>query len=331
MAKAKSPHHEFKDRAEELGLSNIPNVQIGRPVIVTVEEMAAEILNDRKVDFTVDRAVDYINLPVFPGERDVVDSHVQFLLDEIQRGRFNWNIVIIARCDLDGTTYKINGQHTSWARLGLPEKSDIPKVREIHYKVQSITALKALYSTFDRAKARTDPHLTRVELVGTAATDGLHYRTISRLAPAVRFWLYPARDEYRRIGPAELASLIANDYCVLFNTVGRYIQTLQGKTADARVLRMPVMAAMLDNFAKVPTVAPDFWTDVAYGTNLVKTDARWHLVDYLDKVAISSAGSEKRSVSGDEVYRYCITAWNRWRKGEKVQTLRPTAKRVRSA
>jgi hypothetical protein len=327
----------FRARARERGLKGAPCIQTDRVGLVALDELDVDKISDRRIPFTEQRAIDYIELPVFPGEREVNEAHVQFLHDQIRARRFNWDLVQIAKADFEGKTYKINGQHCAWLRFSLGVLEVEPQVREIHYSVKSIAQLKTLYGTFDRAKPRTDPHLVRVELVGTPAAEGLTSRQISRLAPAFRFWKYgdmSTSDDARRCGAAELAAMIQADYSQLFNIVGHFIYAIQGdKLAMARIDKMSVIAAMIDNFNKVPTLAPEFWRPVAESTGLEKDDARWHLVRYLDSIAMqrSNTNSMKRIVSTEEVYRVCIAAWNRWRAGERVSQLRPTAKRVKSA
>jgi hypothetical protein len=324
----------FRARAREMGLKRPPSVTTDRVGIVALDELDIEKVSDRRVPFIEGRAIDYIELPIFPGEREVNESHVQFLYDQAKARRFNWDLVQIARADFEGKTYKINGQHCAWMRLALGVLDEEPHVREIHYRVSTLGQMKTLYGTFDRAKPRTDPHLVRVELVGTPAAEGLTARAVSRLAPAFRFWKYGDSEDARRCGAAELAAMILADHAQLFNTIGHFVYSIQGdKVAMNRIDRMGVLAAMVDNFARVPTIAPEFWVKVAEGTNLEKDDARFQLMRYLDSVAMqrSGANSTKRVVDPEEVYRVCISAWNRWRSGEKVNMLRPTAKRMKSA
>lgn len=324
------PDDSYTGRVSRFGLRNAPAVEANRPMVHQLDPLVAEVIFDRRVPFTVERAAEYINLPVFPGERDVIDAHVQKLVDEMSRGRFNWKIVTIARCQLGATTFKINGQHTSWGRMALPS-GDSPEVREVAYRVGSAEQLKALYATFDRAKPRTDAHLTRLELLGADAVDGLWAPTVGQLAAALRFWRFEKGEDYKRCGPAELAAIVNEQHASLFNLVGRFFQSLD-VTSMPRVKRQPVMAAMLDGFHKVPTIAPAFWKDVAEATNLVKDDARWHLNHYLNNTAIQRSGANtvKKIVASEEMYRVCVAAWNRWRAGEKVALLKPTARRQKS-
>lgn len=321
---------DYRKRAEALGLAGAPDVVQFRDAVQKIEALTAEKVRDTTSKFTVDKAVEYIELRVFPGERDVSDAHVQHLVDEINSGRFNWDVVIMARAELRGVTYKINGQHTAWARLAVPDEPS-PVVREIVYRVDSDEQLKALYATFDRAKPRSDTHLTRLELLGTAAADGLAPRTVTRITPGFKLWKYPVREQYARVGPAEIAAVVNQQYAKLFNLVGKFYATFD-KNGLAVMERSPVVAAMFETFDRFPSVAPAFWRDTIDGTNLVKSDARWHLRRYLETSTLGKFSNVPgvKIVNTEEMYLTCLAAWNRWRKNEEVKLLKPLDKRTRA-
>jgi hypothetical protein len=321
---------EYRKKVESLGLHGAPDVVPFRDAVYKIDALDAEKVRDGAVVLTTAKAVEYIELRVFPGEREVSDTHVQTLVDEMNRGRFNWDVVILARAELRGVVYKINGQHTSWARLALPDEPS-PSVREVVYRVGSDEQLKALYATFDRAKPRSDTHLTRLELLGTAATDGLSARTITKVTPGFKAWKYPNREDYRRVGPAEVAAIVNAQYPKLFNTVGKFFAGVDVAAAPLAD-RSPVLAALFETFDRFPSLAPEFWRDCLEGTNLVKTDARWHLRKYLEASSLSRKGSntDKKIVTNEEMYLTCLAAWNRWRKNEEVRALKPLEKRSRA-
>jgi len=330
MAVVSLDRRKTRQDLESRGLKNVPQISAEGEFAIPLEELNARVVSDRSLLFTEDEAIKYIELPVFAGERDAGDSHVQYLYDEMLRKRFNWDAVTLARSDFGSDCYKINGQHTSWARLWLPRDYPSPRVRAVHYAVDSESQLKALYSSYDRAKTRSDLHLTRLELVGSDAVAGLNKNTVTRLPPGVRFWLFATRSQQKACGPAELAILITRDHAALFRLVGAFFETLD-RPALELMCRQPVLAALFATFDRVPTVAPLFWQDVADGTNLVKSDARWHLRHYLTTTCLSrsAANGGKRGVDSEEMYRMCIAAWNKWRENATVQALRPSSKRVK--
>lgn len=114
-----------KITAESLGLRNLDTVvpQITTAMVedaIAVPKLAAEVISEKKVTLNRAKALEYIDLPVFPGERQVVEGHVQFLHDEMRKGTFNERLVILSTGLMSSVTYKVNGQHTCWAMLFMP-------------------------------------------------------------------------------------------------------------------------------------------------------------------------------------------------------------------
>lgn len=325
--------------AADLGLSN-PNQKI--PVIVRgtmdikgLDKLRAEVLSDRRIKYTHNKAVEYCELPIFAGEREVGDRHVQFLYDEMRKDTFNWLLVILASAIFEDITYKINGQHTSWALLNMPE-SYVPEVREVKFRVDSRDQLKLLYSTFDRLKARSDGHISKVLLADTPAAEGVYTSILSALAQGLKFWYIDSEAERRRTTPEQVMALATRDYAPLFRAVGLFAQ--EHISTCKWVTRIPVVAAMFATFHKSAKIAPEFWKPVLDGLGLTsQTDARWKLRTLLQEMAgvghvrgsSRKARRDRIGIDAESVYRICVSSWNKWRKGEEVKVLIPTGSRVR--
>ena len=328
--------------AESVGLVNNPDQHI--PVVHKDEleyaglaKLKFDVLSDGIVTLDTKRAAEYIDLPIFPGEREVVDSHVQFLYDEMLKGTFNHLLVVLSTAVLNGVTYKINGQHTCWAVVYMAgKKKDYSlQVREIRYRVANEEQLKLLYATYDRLKARSDTHVSKVFLIGTKAAEGVANKLLSKLTGGFKFWFIDSDEARRRISPEQMAALIQREHTQLFNTVGQFTSKY---LSNVIATRQPVLAAMLATFDKVPTKAPEFWTAVIEGLGLTtKTDPRYVLRESLMKVSTkvskytaSNSKREKRYMTNEEMYRICISAFNKWRKGETSQAaLRATKDRIK--
>jgi hypothetical protein len=296
-----------------------------------VDKLQFEVISDKQIKLTDEVAAAYIELPIFRGERSIRDSHVQRLRDAMHDGTFNPLLVILSTCELHGVTYKINGQHTCWAKYYCSDYT--PMVREVKYRVKDEDQLRQLYATYDRNMARSDQHITLIELANNDALKDIPVNIIKFLAPCLRFWLYQSSDDRRRCTPENLSSLIAGKYLQLFILVGHFYReyVAMGKeTAFFR--RIAVGAAVFETFNKVPTLAPQFWKPVIDGIGLdTKFDARWQLRAFLQTTVINSAsGKNKRSTSDETMYNHCIPAFNKWRKNEEVRAIRPTTTRVRA-
>lgn len=322
--------NQFTRNVAKSKLKGSPTVEVGRPAFYKTDRMEAVKLSDHLIKYTTARAAAYLQLPAFTGERNVTESHVQRLLQVMERGHFNWDLVVIVTCLLDGVIYRINGQHTSWARMGLTDNPS-PEVREILYEVKSRHQLRLLYGTFDRVKSRSNSHITRVGLVDGAAAAGMASWVVSRLSPGIRMWLFEGQQAYKAIEPDELGQLIEAEHATTFNVVGLFVQSLND-SAMPLIKRQPAMAAMCETFSRWPADSAVFWREVAEGVNLRPGDARLLLNRYLTRSAISRSGitSNKQIVDAEDMYRTCISAWNRWRAGGEVQALRSSATRVRA-
>jgi len=316
--------------ADDVGLVNNPGQR--KPTVKTElltvpgsGKLKYEIVSDQSVSLDHTKAGLYIDLPIFPGEREVTDTQVQLLYDEMRKGTFNDLLVILSTAVFNGIEYKINGQHTCWAVQFMPGSFAL-NVREIKYRVDNEMQLKLLYSTYDRLKARTDGHLGKVQLVGTAVMEGISTSLISKLMSGLKFWYFQSESDRRRVSPEQMSAVVQNELPELWRSVG---MCLQEYTSEHKHLtRFPVISAMFSTFDKVPTVAAEFWNPVGSGIGLErKTDPRLKLRDMLMQASLKATQGGKDYVPPETMYRMCVQAWNRWRKGESVQVLRTTKDR----
>lgn len=321
---------------EEAGLTN--NQEQKRPQINTtvldvpdLVKLKAELLSDSGLVLDHKQASQYVDLPIFSGERQVADSHVQFLYDEMQKGTFEEALVILATAQLGSTTYKINGQHTCWAVLFMPLSYKL-KVRELRYKVKDIEQLRLLYSCFDRNKARSDAHIQKTLMVETKMCEGLHASMLKKYNSGFLFWQYPNDDVKRRLTPDQVKTILEKNHFDLYRSVALFLQEYAMKDAK-ELLRQPVVAALFGSFERLPTKASEFWQPVADGIGFQnKTDPRYKLRKWLADHTTGAPGytrsKEKKSVADETMFRICCVAWNHWRLGNPVTTLKTTKTRV---
>ncbi len=303
-----------------MGLHNNPDQFI--PSVITTEldttslnKLKYEVLSDKTVTLDHAKAAEYIDLPIFQGERNVTEVWVQRLYDELRRGMFNPLLVILSTAILDGVRYKINGQHTAWATAYMPPSFSM-QVREIHYKVQTAEQIKLLYATYDRLRPRTDAHATQVHLAGTKAAEGLWASALNKYCAAFRLWHIESDKQRSRFSPEQAAGVIQKEFGELFNRVGNFVQSFHPSDIARR---MPVVAAMFATFNVVPTKAAEFWKPVLDGIDLSsKSDPRWQLREWLMKSHMRTAGG-KRPYTSEDCLRICLMCWQKWRKGQHMQ------------
>lgn len=308
-----------------------PHVETDKPSDINTTKLNAQLLSDEDVEFNKELAVRYIDLPIFPGEREVTDAHVQRLVDALRAGEFNPHNVTIATALMpDGTEYKINGQHTAWAVFLMPGTFAM-KVREQKYKVKDEDQLRALYSSFDRAKARSEAHVAKIHLAYSEIVEKLGSRVLTTLHSGYRLWRYPDNKTNRRVSARQIAAEILKEHKDLFLTAGKFYQETCMQLSHKHMRRVAVAGALFATFSKTSTKAPEFWEPVATGVGLEKqTDPRLKLRDWLTAFAIrGSTSASKSSVSTETMYKACLTAWNHWRDGKDVQILRTPGDRPR--
>jgi hypothetical protein len=285
---------------------------------------SAKLISDERVVLDKDKAIEYLELTIFAGERQVNDKHVQYLLDEMVGVRFNWDLVTLCRCIFKGVEYKINGQHTCWAFAYLADKKPSAKytVRELVYEAKSEEQLKQLYASFDRGMVRTESHVTKVFLIGTDVAEGLPRELLGKAASGVSFWLFEKTTDRKRIGPQEITTLIQQQYADLFRRVVTFYKEYQ---TEHFLRRQPVLAALFEIFAKSPAKAEEFWTPVVTGVGINdQEDPRLALRNHLMSTSLQKTTSfaSKKVEDAETQYRTCVHLWNHWRTGKSVKVVR---------
>lgn len=296
------------------------------------DPIKCKVVNDTEINLTKKKAFEFLEAKSFEGERSVRETHVQHLFDEWVAGRFMWNHVILSMAILDGEYFRLNGQHTCWMRVNIPEDRDPAKlmVRLVTYRVQDSSDLRALYSTFDRNAPRTASHIARVMLMDNAAGEGIPTSYIGKLMAGFKVHFSPKTSKSRLMGHDEWIGMVSKNYPALFNMVGRFYQIHANE--NKFLGRAGVLGAVFSTFEKSVRASDDFWTPVCNGIGLsAKTDARWKLRDWLIGHAVSVEAIHSKKTSTEETYRICIQAWNRWRAGENVSMLRPTDTRMKAS
>jgi hypothetical protein len=309
-------------------LEKSPKITVKQRASSFCPPLKYKVLSDEEINLTKEAAYKFLELTTFVGERAVRERHVQFLFDEWSANRFLWQNIIIASAKVAGRDeeYRINGQHTCWMRVHVPERYEPLdcRVRVMCYQVADEEQLRTLYSVFDRGAPRTQGHIGQVILLGTKAGEGVPKRLFGLLVSGFKlFWDQAGRRA--NLSMNDWCGLIENNYGTLFNVVGRWA----GGHIDAtrHMKRAAVVAAMFATFEKNVQASDEFWGRVADGINLpTKTDPRYQLRNYLLTHGHSIvSGLEK--VSQEEVVCVCLNLWNHWRNNESVTTVKGLSER----
>lgn len=295
----------------------------------------AKIVFDKTVDFTMDLARVFIEMPEFTGERALRTEHVDTLTKHAKNGTFLTNEACLVDCICkyeNGRIRRLNGHHTSWMRTYLPEDWT-PKIRHRRYEVETEDEFREIYSLIDRNAVRTPGHVTQSRLYDTARWQGISKRALTYTKNGLAYWLW-GHDPYQRQRHKvdEIISLMDTEHYTLCHEVATFCNAIG--TNEAFLKRACVMAAILATFAKAKNDAQKFWTDVRTGVGITDMhDPRKTLRDYLQRFRVLGANSfdKANQTPAENMYKGCLYAWNAWRRNEKLQLIKVADKDKRPA
>lgn len=274
-------------------------------------------------ELTIKWAEELIDMPVL-WDRPMEDQWVAKLVAAMKRGTFLPEQVNIVTCTFGGKEYRMNGQHTSWARLAMPEDYRCP-VTHYRYKAETENDMRRLYATIDRAKARTSGNIVVSYLFGTPEWKGYSKAVLTKLSEGLAYWLCETAHQRQMRDADDRAYLMRVNHLDLAKKVGQFITDEAGESAR-HILRRPVIGAMFATFNKAAAPAREFWQAVRDGVGFVdKHDPRLTLRNGLLSASISlgiGAQPDRKSVAVEEMHRWCLNAWNAWRRGDQLKILK---------
>ncbi len=286
----------------------------------------AKLVRKRSLRLNAQAAEKFLDLKAVPGDRPLIESHVNQLVAAMGRGTFRQELVTLARCRFGEEVYRINGQHTCWAvvtRAGEIDDFEIT-VDLAEYEAGSLDDVRQLYATFDRGKARTRSMLTHSYLAGTTAFDGVASQVLTLLPKGLSFWLWEDESERGRHDADDVVAHLLGKHLAVAQKVAAFL-TGRNRSEESHICRAPVVAAMFATFNQRPQIAEAFWTQVGDGLGLnTADDPARRLKLYLENSTLGrrSQGSAGNPVSGEHMFRCCIHCWNKHRTGESIKQLK---------
>lgn len=306
----------------------------GSPPTETVSVRSREtirLMSTKKVSLNHEFALKILELPEIPGDRNLKPRLVNRIITAIRRNTMRYELVqiAVAKCCADGIEYRENGQHTCRAVLAMPADWEHEKVTYMYYECDTLEDVRALYASFDQGGPRSKSDVVISLLKATPQFDGVSDRLIKTLSGGMSFWLWEPINQRTDHDGEDIAYLIQNDHAVTANRVVAFALSHGGFTKrDLTWMdRSAVFAAMLEIFAAVPTKAAEFWEKVVTGAELKEGDPRLKLHNSLMVAKLLNAQAKTTPKNGvnaasEEMYRWCIQAWNAWRAGETMRVLR---------
>ncbi len=305
----------------------------------TGEGIKAEVINvtalgeglkhvaTRKVNFTIAAADALLSMKEFVGDRFLKNSHVDYLLSAMKRGTFHPEWVNIVVCKYHGESYRMNGQHTAWARTQMDEGYPC-EVTYLEYTAKDLEDMRTLYASIDRSSPRTRSNVITSYLAGTEEFADTKSNTLRMMPMGFAMWMWKSAHERGSHDGDDVAYLVKTEYYDLALKVATFLDKFSSR--DYRhLMRSSVIGAIFATFNRAPQIAVEFWTPVANGTGIDRVgDPRLKLRNELMRASVDTgAGSrtDKKSVSQEFMYRQCIVAWNAYRDGRSLQLLKVAA------
>lgn len=313
-----SPIHVFK--------GTVPDVAS----LLTLPSSGYRVIEERRVTLSKKFAEFILGMKEVPGDRPLVDDHVEDLMRHMIRRTFLYENHVIASvlCKEDNQEYRVNAQHTCWAAYELEDKGiqvAHGKSRYIRYEADTMDDVRQLYSLYDRLRGRTRANVAISNLFDTPEFAGFGSALLSRLVAAYSFWKWDTAFARSKHDANEVAHLMRTDDLVTCRHVASFAHERGSlsKPDHQHFRRAPVMAAMLETFSVAPSKAEEFWDATVTGLKLdATTDARYQLRQRLSTSATATGSSDKTRVAPETMYRWCIFAWNAYRRGDPVHQLR---------
>lgn len=293
---------------------------------------------DEIVDLTENRAEWLLGntkeVHEFAGDRPLKEKHVDYLVGAMRRGTFRPELVTIVVCEHDGKLYRMNGQHTAWARIYLERKRWPCKVRMLTYRAATEEDMRRLYASIDRSSPRSKGQVVGSYLKGSPGFEKVSDPVLRHLSQGFALWKWEASHERNANDGDAVAFHLKTGYYDLTMKVAAFLGELS-QGSHKHLLRAPVVAAMYATFEKAPQIAREFWMAVANGVGVdTASDARLRLRDKLMQTSVGLGGgasSAKAKMTQEEMFRICLRAWNRHREGKPVNQLKPGSQGKRPA
>jgi hypothetical protein len=282
----------------------------------STEDIGYRLVKAEIRDLTPELAEEFRNLEPSPTERELNPMRLKHLKTKAEAGQlvtFHWSVARLGEKRL-----RMNGQHSSNMLCGL--NGQFPKGLKVHideYEVPNKSSLALLFRQFDDRKSNRSPGDVASAYQGLydelhdvpkgpakMAVEGASWydRNVEELPPV------SGDDQYIRFGEPGLHGFI--------RWVGEMFTI---KTPELR--RQTIVAAMYGTFTKNEVEARKFWAEVARGGEEYAENAPSTILDAWLKAMAEKRGA-KTEVKPANLYQGCVYAWNAYREGKTISTIK---------
>lgn len=265
----------------------------------------------KTVPLTRDFAEHFASLPTLKGDRPKDTAagkrRIKWLKRLVQEGKFyspKWSTA-----ELHGTTYRINGGHSSMMLTGLNGQFPRGLVAVVdEFQCETDHDLVDLFDQFDtRNSVRQSTDVVRAHKSIHASLDGVSTMSINRTLGGIKFYYTDAgvkMDSERRV------RLIHSD------EHERFMLWADSLYSGKHMRNSGVIAAMFATYQKDPQKSDVFWNEVLRESNPDPDNASRVISRFLRENVGRKQSSGKDKWTTHAIYVKCIHAWNAWRRGE---------------
>lgn len=320
-----------------------PEKPVGEVYDVTSLGASLKLTSSAKVELTKAEATRFLEkYHAFEEvDRPLRENHVTYLVKSMIRQQFvsHWVHLMVCVCrepynnEPAGTVWRMNGQHTAWARLEMPDGYRCPVTLD-RWTAKTVDDMRQLYATIDRSAPRTKANVIQAWIGGTDEFSGASKSRIKQISAALQYFLWDTPQERTGHDGDEVAYLMRTEHFDICTKLSRFLADYPNNRDHRHIWRAPVAGAMLATMVKAPCIAAErFWSSVATGTAIdSKNDPRLKLRNALITASIQSSGGTrtgKSMVTGEQMYRWCLSCWNAFREGRELHTIRNPNERPR--
>jgi hypothetical protein len=267
-------------------------------------------------EMTKELAVKVSSLEPVPGERSITKQRITHLEREIDQGlvtTFKW---VTAEIKGQSCLYRINGQHTS--KIFANGRTPCGTVVLEHYICDNIDDIVSLWSRFDptiSSRSKTDVLRTAFQSDGDLRDLPVKQsQTAAKAAGIVEFG-FGYTNKVANFDKAQ-AAIKHKDFVIWA------CQTFQ---QSGTCMRVGVFVAAFKTFSESKEMASNFWREVQDGSNTSPTSGSRALQRLLLEYSVNTgngARTGKKSLRWDQMAELCLSAWQSWRQGRQVQSLK---------
>ena len=279
------------------------------------------LVNAQVKPLTIELAEKFRELEASPTERELDPGRIKHLAEKAQAGQlvtFHWSTA-----KLGPKTLRMNGQHSSNMLCGL--NGHFPDGLKVHldeYEVDDAGSLAILFRQFDDRKSGRTP----ADVAG--GYQGL-YEPIRDVPKKPAKLAIEGITWYRRTiegvpVPAGDSQYELFGYPTLHSFIRWLGELFSIKTPELK--RQTIVSAIYATFIKNETEAREFWNAVARGGVEYEENAPATVLDTWLK-SLAEDNRSKPDLKAGNFYQACIYAWNAYREGKTIQSIKYDVKK----